>query len=148
MRCTACPRDLADDVPVYRFRAAREGGKTLIQCGGCAARLAAAMDRWGERWTWGAPAPCEGCGRAVIDRMSWSQGPPCHVTCGHPACQRTIRAAAARARRLVPRECLGCAIALKPARGNARRYCSPACKQRAYRQRAAVTPPPHGSASS
>jgi hypothetical protein len=138
MRCTTCPRDLADDVPVYRYRRPRQGGEIVIQCSDCAEVMAAKERAWtGWPWHWAAPAPCEGCGHPVIDRGDGWQTRR-HVTCGAAACQRAIRAAASRARRPVPRDCLGCGVEFKPARGNAR-YCSPACKQRAYRQRLAIT---------
>ena len=53
-----------------------------------------------------------------------------------PFCQRAARYAKGReARALEPRECEQCSETFEPTRSDAR-YCSSACRQRAYRQRA------------
>jgi len=141
MRCPACQCDLADNAPIYRYRVDTKGGATVIQCAACAARMSARRAAWpglGLGMEWRPPAPCESCGRPVIDRVILGYVVLRHITCGEPACQRAIRAAPARARRRRPCVCLGCGIEFKPARDDAR-YCSPACKQRAYRRRLSLT---------
>ena len=136
MHCTDCQRDLAGAAPVYRYRAPSKGGATMIQCADCAAQFAARENRWsGWGWKWRPPAPCEGCGRPVIDRENGGYVQRRHITCGEPACQRAIRAAATRARRRrEPRDCTVCGTTFEPARSHAL-FCSAPCRQRAYRQR-------------
>jgi len=140
MRCTACQFDLPAGAAVYRYRAARKAGPVVVQCADCAARTAA-RERWSwnAEWQWRPPVPCGGCGRPVIDRdTGWTMRERRHVVCGADACRRATRAATARALRRQPCVCDGCGSTFKPARGDAH-YCSPACKQRAYRQRQSVT---------
>ena len=130
MMCEKCNRDLVDDEPVYRFQDAN--GATIRRCRDCATRM-------GTIFQWRPPVPCEGCGRPVSYREDRHRR--LHVSCGERSCLRSIRAAGARSQRRQPRVCI-CGIEFKPTRGDAR-YCSPACKQRAYRQRVtAPTPPP------
>jgi hypothetical protein len=82
------------------------------------------------------PAPCEHCGRTVhYDRWNEDAVPK------HPACsdQHRERAQAQRRRdqRAAARgdsQCEGCGETFTAARSDAR-YCSPACRQRSYRER-------------
>jgi hypothetical protein len=82
--------------------------------------------------------PCEGCGRPVVQSESWSYRRQ-HWLCSD-RCRDIVRAAAARDRRrdaLEERPCEDCGELFEPRRADAR-YCSAACRQRAYRSRAAV----------
>jgi hypothetical protein len=69
---------------------------------------------------------CRECDEEALDFV--------HGLCG--ACyQRAHRRAKREARALIP--CAGCGNSFKPARTDAR-YCSAACRQRAYRERQSV----------
>ena len=126
MRCEKCHRDLAEDEPVYRFYALN--GATIRRCDACGPLM-------GTTFRWRDLLPCEGCGRPVSYREDRRHR--LHVSCGQASCLRAIRAAGVREQLRRPRVCI-CGIEFKPTRGEAR-YCSLACKQRAYRQR--INPP-------
>jgi hypothetical protein len=90
-----------------------------LVCGVCATGI-------GSHTQW-PPIACEDCGRPVIhdtNRTSrhhlWRAVPTHRQGC--------------RCTRPTSRACSICGVEFKPKRGHAR-YCSPACKQRAYRQR-------------
>jgi hypothetical protein len=78
--------------------------------------------------------PCEICGQSFTgDRR--------RRTSGKLSCQRALHTMSARSLPLQPRVCIICGVEFMSARGNAR-YCSSPCRQRAYRQRLAIIPPP------
>jgi hypothetical protein len=122
---------MTDSEPIHRVSLSRQQTSRAIRlvCDVCATGI-------GSHAKW-SPMTCEGCGRPVIHDTN--RQPPRAVICGEP-CRRIVRAANARARRRVPRACSICGVEFKPNRGDAR-YCSPACKQRAYRQRLVAAPP-------
>ena len=80
--------------------------------------------------------PCEGCGRPVHNEFDGVSNWRLHTYCSED-CQRTARAANARQRRLQERgmrPCDECREIFEPARKDAK-FCSVACKQKAYRHR-------------
>jgi len=90
--------------------------------------------------------PCAGCGRAIVlyltdrpqERFYCSR--LCHTAVTNRL--RRERATAARAEREPDkRPCEACGVVFVPARADAR-YCSSACRQRAYRARVSVTAQP------
>lgn len=100
---------------------------------------------------WLKPEPCAYCDRPVAndretanpwrftrDWQGWDEErPPTPRTFCSENCRRAFQRAKARAKRGTPeRDCEGCGERFTPTRSDAR-YCSPACKQRAYRGRAA-----------
>lgn len=80
------------------------------------------------------PEPCNHCERPVYQPAN--NRPRKHVFCCR-ACQISESAAKAKARRAAQRDtatCLDCGEVFEPQRRGVR-YCSAACKQRAYRRR-------------
>lgn len=87
------------------------------------------------------PKPCVQCARKVFFRFRWSEEPmfPEHVLCSDK-CKSAYWARIARDKRHVAREpiqCAACPTEFTPKRTDAL-YCSPACKQWAYRKRRAA----------
>lgn len=82
-----------------------------------------------------AAEPCANCQRPVrLERLL--KGPPKHLVCGDE-CRQAVycRAMLMRRRKTpMPATCEGCAARFTPPRSDAK-WCSPACRQRAYRQR-------------
>lgn len=81
------------------------------------------------------PRPCEGCGRPVHQKWTLRSFSKRTVCCSN--CARRAQAAAAKSRRAKARgtrQCQDCGKIFKPTRTDAR-FCSVACKQRAYRKR-------------
>jgi hypothetical protein len=82
---------------------------------------------------WRAPEPCEKCGRPVI--CDARRRLPKHVVCSD-ACRLAVYRAIGIARRrslIEQRPCKACRKPFTPKRCDAR-YCSAACKQKAYRR--------------
>jgi hypothetical protein len=126
-RCGGCERDLAVDEPVWRVWWNRRGLRSICQaCRRCYG--------WGRRYVWSS-GPCEGCGR-IVNEARWRPRRFCSRICedGYYAEQRRARRAEARA----GRRCDVCAELLDAGRADAR-YCSSACRQKAYRRRRAAT---------
>lgn len=73
------------------------------------------------------PWVCRDCQQ---ERHRWSGGRCLECSTAHEAAQARER----RRRRRANRRCAGCAAIFTPSRADGR-YCSPACRQRAYRQR-------------
>jgi hypothetical protein len=94
------------------------------------------------RRPWGEPVPCAGgCGLLVTspyddryfhNRPRGERLVPGVTVCGGVRC--ADRAYNARRRKSAPTSCAGCGETFTPKRSDAR-YCSAACKQRAYRRR-------------
>ena len=78
------------------------------------------------------PEPCEGCGRPVYTeddrRVRW------RILCSDKCKQQVQVREARELRRLDPIPCELCAEVFEPSRSDAR-FCSVACKQKAYRRR-------------
>lgn len=119
--CGMCAVDLAPSDEVYRqrVRGSRPSGpgRMTTVCAACAAR----HQYWYRR-------PCASCGRAVRFAEQRAE----YVTCcgDHAAKARNVRRRQS-ARRA---ECAGCAQPVPAGRSDLR-YCSNACRQRAYRAR-------------
>jgi hypothetical protein len=103
---------------------------------------------------------CEECVRTHMHPSWWEKGAepvPCAGGCGvlvtHPYWALTITtcstrcaeavAAARRSAHRTPRECADCGQTFQPRRVDAR-YCSDACRQKAYRERQSHTDGPQG----
>ena len=79
-------------------------------------------------------AACTVCGRTVLRPVFWK--PTGEVTCSDRCRLRAYRARVTAARRTQTRGTLRCGRCGAAMTGRAdRRYCSPACRQRAYRNR-------------
>ena len=129
--CAKCGRQIAASDPVWRERCSLGQG----WFGGHRETVAPVCFSCKSEYERFSALPCGGCGRVVHnldigyrDRSLWF--------CSE-VCQAKARAAQARERRREARDsrtCEGCAKTFNPTRTDAR-FCSVACKQRAYRQR-------------
>jgi predicted nucleic acid-binding Zn ribbon protein len=144
--CAGCGRELGNDEAVGRARIFFGRGffgrwRNVVApfCGQC---LEQHLQRAYGRGVC-ATGKCEGCGRTVHEtERRWHAR---HHFCSD-ACRRKHEsqrsAAIARQRRAEARgpsrQCVVCNEAFEPARADAR-YCSPACKQKAHRDRYRVT---------
>jgi len=142
MQCQHCHRDIADAEPVYRVQL--WGGHPWCRapiyptvrhlCTGCA------TSETMRHYKLHPPTPCHHCGRPV--HHGARRKVPEHVACS-PECRLALNATLARARRQLRTRasltCETCGKLFPPKRADAR-FCSFACKQRAYRQRQAITP--------
>jgi hypothetical protein len=133
--CAKCSRQIAASDPVWRDRLSL--GRSLFcvhhretiapVCSSCVSKYDGLSPRF-------SPGPCDGCGRVVHNLYS---GPDRSLWFCSEVCQAKARAAQGRERRREARDsqtCEGCAKTFNPTRMDAR-FCSVACKQRAYRQR-------------
>lgn len=129
MICGKCKRDIADGEPVTRLRIKSHRYHNVIclepVCGRC---FKPADD---QQFT---AEDCEGCGRLVhqVPRAGrWRT-----FCCDE--CRGQVQTIEARKRRTdvrgVKRPCALCGERFDPARNDAR-FCSPACRQKAYRRR-------------
>ena len=126
-RCAACLRILGDKEPVWRQEARRFTHGTATEiipvCKEC-------RNEW-KRFE--APKPCEGGGRPVHQRArSRSFRSLCSFRCESRVAADKARSKRAKAR--LPRLCEQCGETFEPRRADSR-YCSPACRQKAYRRR-------------
>jgi hypothetical protein len=149
MQCQLCRREMASADPIYRVSVAYSMNMRDISHGGvfevcaecCAtkpiisvAEMPGVDFSWLATRQWRPPKPCEKCGRPVIWDMRRKL--PKYVVCSD-GCRRAVYGAVARAklRALVqPRSCALCGAGLQAKRSLAR-YCSAACKQKAFRRR-------------
>lgn len=141
--CAVCEQPIdgpAVAIDVHRRRNRRERGWTAREavCLECVAMPAdrtalayvagnAHVESW---WREEAPAPCAGCGRPTIVRPD---GRRKVVACSSACRTASYRENSAEA---VTRECGGCGAII--AGRSDRRYCSPACRQKAHRRRSAA----------
>ena len=143
--CALCGQPLAPDAPVWMescyigpsmFTGIPRSWQAPV-CEACAPR-----DRHSRRWV--APAPCAGCQRPVYYPRSyrWRLRAHCSERCRLDAWNQRRRAERAAERRF---RCATCGATFTPPRADGR-YCSPACRQRAYRQRQHGGAPAHGGA--
>jgi hypothetical protein len=132
MQCKLCHREMTPADPVYRVLG-RGPSVTAHTVSEICAKCWAATD-----WSWPFPrqwrsALCERCGRPVIyDRRQRLK----HVVCSREcrlAVYRAIETAKCRSR-VKPQPCALCGASFQPKRSDAR-YCSVACKQKAFRRR-------------
>jgi hypothetical protein len=131
--CAECSREFAPGEPVWRFR--KITGRFMGWCYSLAPHCEqCASGDWHYRYHYfEKPRPCVGCGRLVHSTTpSWQSASLCSEDCGHKA--RAVRDKAARAKRRGTRDCQSCRKTFTPTRTDSR-FCSVACKQRAYRQR-------------
>jgi len=129
--CADCKRAIRSDEPI--FRESRCLGRSCF--GGHQIPIApVCLECSSPSTRRQMPRPCGGCGRNVYyERRSYFQ----RLTFCCEDCHRVARAAANReARRQArgKRACKGCGKSFEPARTDAK-FCSNACRQRAYRQR-------------
>jgi hypothetical protein len=133
--CGQCGRAIADGEPVrVTWVYVGDGGVRAPTCADCPQR--SLLERDSDFLD---PEPCHGCGRMVAVRTRRGQRKvvACSERCAWTARNRRRATVAAILRR---RRCLACNEAFAAPRSDAR-YCSSACRQRAYRQRATVAQP-------
>jgi hypothetical protein len=155
MRCDHCYGPVPDGAAIWRISVGLGMPAVQSWCAACAKRWIGLLNRLppdAENWTedqrqrllraraelpfnrWHPARSCEQCGRPVIFHAV--RRIPRHAVCGD-ACRYAIRLAQARARRARRRPqvvCVTCGRPFPPKRADAL-TCSPACRQRAYRQR-------------
>jgi hypothetical protein len=132
--CDRCGRKLAPAQTVYRFRGRTDDllgsqyDRRLTMCADCFKKswYAKSPDYVSE------PRPCKGCGRTVIDCFSYWESTYCseHCRLDYYREQAREKRELARGKRI----CANCGQSFMPKRTDSR-YCSAACKQKAYRQR-------------
>jgi hypothetical protein len=135
--CAKCARQLEPSEPVWRVRVSFGLGFFGRWSCGVAPFCEACSKPEHKR---SLARPCEGCGRPVHHVPSWLRPyapPPRDALCSH-ACKGRQQSATARQRRAeargATRVCACCGEHFEPARADAR-YCSTACRMRAYRRR-------------
>ena len=86
-----------------------------------------------DPWTYrGSPEPCEACGRSVVSNHRLERQ---YVYCSERCARRIYNLHRSEKRaRARPSTCTACSEQMSPSRSDAR-YCSNACRQRAYRKR-------------
>jgi len=144
MHCEACRKELQPDAPVYRVSlsydhdwAYRKRPGTIIRvCAACNVSPPLFFPDQGfpDRRVWCPRSPCIHCGRPII--ASRKRRPPKLFCCSMECDAAALNAAARRKRRSrrTERSCGGCGKPFESKRINAT-FCSPACRQRAYRRR-------------
>lgn len=145
--CARCGSAIAEGQPVWWERTSYtvsawgpiRGGRRLTFAPWCAAchQTTGIPER-----CYVGPRPCHGCGRDVTDVhlphwVRWRQRPVCSRRC--VTRYQLAERKAARPRPASP-VCAGCGETFTPPRADGR-YCSPACRQRAYRKRQNRTEP-------
>ncbi len=149
MQCAICQRELSKREPVYRVRMGYHGqhdwhfawgvtGSIAVVCSKCKAKPPKGSEWLFDGAThgpWFPAEPCQHCGRPVfVDRQRRGlRYFVCSEQCRIGVNNR--RASMFRPRPLdpEPKPCATCGEAFTPKRSDAL-YCSPACKQRAYRK--------------
>lgn len=148
--CGRCGHEFADGEHVYRKRHYNYGGISIyVVCESC--HRATHDDYYNDKNDkdgWDDAEPCEGCARPVHEslrtrryhdeygRSSRYGGVQRVVTCSQ-RCADRVRRSAARVER-EPADCATCGERFDHGRRDSR-YCSPACRQRAYRRRTTPT---------
>lgn len=134
-QCAKCGDALAPDAPVWRQRVRLGPGFF----GGHSDTVAPLCERCRADWKeFRGAEPCENCGRPV--HQEYNRRIYLYTFCCS-TCERAVRVAEARERRTDARDtrqCRTCGETFEPTRTDAR-FCSSACRQRAYRRRKAVT---------
>ena len=128
--CADCEREIKPSEPVWRFRVSWH---SYI---GCSHNLAPHCEQCSKsHWrSFRKAEACEGCGRPVYNE--WHSLRPRRSVCSEQCRHKATSAAAKRKRSEArgTRQCQDCGKTFKPTRSDAR-FCSVACKQRAYRKR-------------
>jgi endogenous inhibitor of DNA gyrase (YacG/DUF329 family) len=129
--CAACRRDIRPDEPVWREGLSLGPGFF----GGHRRTVAPVCEQCKSEYTsfWGARS-CDGCGRPVHNEIN---GVDRKYTFCSESCQKVAKSKIARDSRSqarAHRDCESCGKLFEPSRDDAR-FCSVACKQRAYRRR-------------
>lgn len=111
-------------------------------CASCASRAPTSTTRTyhGDGFWWAHDAvnpalPCEGCGQLVCLRTHHLRT---RVLCSNACRVRTNRSHRVRGNTVSLTTCEQCGVRTR-SRRSSRRYCSPACRQRAYRIRTATS---------
>lgn len=126
--CARCGRDLDPVEPVWWHGRLGPRRRNVAPVGECC-RLPDYVTR--DHGWYAQQQACEACGRAVWHRWPSRQPVCCEQ---HRYKAQAARRSAERHQARADRECVGCGSTFTPARSDAR-YCSPACRQRAYRRR-------------
>jgi hypothetical protein len=135
MHCEACRNDLEPDAPIYRVSLSYNDRVIIRVCAACNARppLFYPNPDYPDYRKWWPSSPCIHCGRPII--ASRKGLPPKLLCCSTECGAAALNAAARRKRSLcTERSCDGCGKPFGPKRIDAT-FCSPACRQRAYRLR-------------
>ena len=144
--CADCERPLAPDEPIWRQRISLGrsmfGGthhRLLPVCETCShAKRSEYSYRYPHPSTEFRPAqPCEGCGRPVHERYRDGLFHRNHHVICCEDCYKAAELKYARETRTLARgthECQICGKSFEPTRNDAK-FCSSACKQKAYRKR-------------
>jgi hypothetical protein len=138
VNCERCSRELDPTENAWRYYNYNSQSSRLISiCDECFRKMectSKTQEEWFDYFLekrWREPLPCGHCGRPVRIPRRYKLR---HVLCGE-ACRRAVYAIRARLRRaLKPRACRICGEEFTPRRSDGL-YCSPTCKQSAYRQR-------------
>jgi hypothetical protein len=143
MKCQKCARLFSDGEPSYRISAhsgVRWGdghyGAVGLVCADCMAIITTINT--GPR-PLRDPKPCRMCQRPVFHDLRRRE--PKYIVCS-PECRSAVYdeyRASVRAARRPPRPCEHCGTMFIPAKAHAK-FCSAACKQRAYRLRLSSAP--------
>jgi hypothetical protein len=143
MHCEACGNQLEPDALIYRVSLGYSHPWNYQKCPGtiirvCAtcnvSRMLGVFPGYKDHRTWWPASSCAHCRRPII--ASRNRKPP-NLLCCSVQCDALARNAAARRKRRAQRteqDCDGCGKPFEPKRNDAA-FCSPACRQRAYRSR-------------
>ena len=129
--CVKCSRALTLQEPIWRGYAALGYGPF----GRWSRTVAPYCEQCASTWRGFAPGkPCEHCGRTVHNKSTHRRRSRtfCGERCEEQAASTSARQKRAEAR--TPRPCQCCGETFEPARADLV-YCSPACRQQAYRRR-------------
>src|SRR6516225_6846285 len=141
MQCPTCRRELGDREPVYQVRRLPPPYPGIVHvCRKCEEE---------RHKGWGSAAgrylrtePCDSCERPVVNLARLARRYRRSIIACSPACLKKIENARYRAKRYehpTRRPCATCGQPFRPKRSDGL-YCSPRCKQRAYRRRVTATP--------
>lgn len=137
--CWLCDRRMGRRNVVYRTRVrlgrGLYGGTSWTIVPLCRRCRPIAPEPW-QSWSWDrGPKPCQTCSRPVLNQVTRRRRR--HTFCSD-ACEKEYHAARQANRRreaaMLEKECATCSAAFTAARSDAR-YCSDACRQKAYRMR-------------
>jgi hypothetical protein len=129
--CGECGKAIKPGEPVWRKRISL--GRSIF--GGWHTRVVPTCKQCSGEREIRPSKPCEGCGRLVHDVPTYSWTKRRTACCDE--CRTKAQAKAARERRTKARgqrQCEDCGETFKPTRTDSK-FCSVACKQRAYRKR-------------
>jgi hypothetical protein len=131
--CRDCRRPIAAGALVYvaNLWPYRWGDQSHVHCGPCVEQAGNASPAW-----WWPARPCCSCERATRPHRAFRDRPP-RIWCCSRACLNAYTRQQARQQRaalIQLRACVVCGEAFTSLHRR-RRYCSAACRQRAFRQR-------------